>query len=576
MILLRPEFLWLLLLWLPTSVWWFRHQRTSGWHQVIDPSLISALTPSKTSARIVTRWWLPCLLLLVILALSGPGFSNSQQKTASQGNLYVILDNSLSMAATDISPDRLTRAKRMIIDWAKSGLFDKTSVITYSASAHTLTPLTSDAQTIELQLQSLTPYIMPEFGNRPELAFAQLQKTLTTNNEPKPHILWLTDDIPDSKVDALKNVLPDVKSASLVALGTAAGSPIPLPNNQGYLMNGNEMVIVKTDSSQILANGQKLGFSPVSLGAQPNPDRFNRLDAQDSTQTGNKDVGYWLLFPVIVLWLMFGRQRSMSLVAVLVMSFGFTTKPAYAFDLFKNSEQQAYEALQRKDSEAALSLTDRADIRGQALFDSQQYEAAAEAFAQQQEADNFYNLGNALAHAGKLREAIKAYDQAIALADIPQAQTNKAKIEEYLNSQNQNSSQQQSGDQNDNTENGQQSSDQNAEAQSGQTSQQNPQDSSSSPQDAALEADAQDTEQQNGSPQDKQTSQEAEQQTPATEPADEQAGQPQQGLDPQQMRAEQEAEAVLNQLQSNRNSLLQQKFRFQYQQNPTESDGTLW
>ncbi|MDX1475729.1 MAG: hypothetical protein R3309_16265, partial [Reinekea sp.] len=95
-------------------------------------------------------------------------------------------------------------------------------------------------------------------------------------------------------------------------------------------------------------------------------------------------------------------------------------------------------------------------------------------------------------------------------------------------------------------------------------------------QDAASEADAQDTEQQNGSPQDEQTSQEAEQQTPATEPADEQTGQPQQGLDPRQMRAEQEAEAVLNQLQSNRNSLLQQKFRFQYQQNPTESDGTLW
>jgi Ca-activated chloride channel family protein len=44
----------------------------------------------------------------------------------------------------------------------------------------------------------------------------------------------------------------------------------------------------------------------------------------------------------------------------------------------------------------------------------------------------------------------------------------------------------------------------------------------------------------------------------------------------EQLRANQEVQAVLNQLQAPAGSLLQQKFRYQFQQNPIEPDGTLW
>ena len=556
MTLLRPEFLWLFVLWLPFTYWWLNRQQVSGWQQVIDPNLLAAFMKPTQRKNNLTRSWLPAIALLTIVALAGPALLNSQQKTASQGNLFVILDNSLSMAATDIEPDRITRAKRMIIDWAKSGLFDKTSVITYSASAHTLTPLTRDAQTIELQLQSLNPYMMPEFGNRAELAFKLINDIISENGYATPHILWLTDDIAAAKVDAIKSNLPNYVSATLVAIGTEAGNPIPLPNNQGFLMNGNEMVIVKADLNGIASRGRSLGFQTAQLGAQPSAELFSQLKTQSATQLGVKDFGYWFIFPIVALWLWFGRSYS-AVASLLVFMFIATPNDAMAADLFKNNEQQAYSALIKGDNEQALTLSNNPMLRGQALFQSQQFEAAANEFSINASAEALFNQGNALANAGKLKEAIAAYDAALKITDIEQASKNKKLIEDFLKNQPQEQGQQQGDGENQEQENDQQ---QNGDQNNSEQSQQ--------------QQEEQNADQPSDEESDQQAQQESEQKQDGSEGEENQ--QQTQGLNPEEMREEQETEAVLNKLQPNGSSLLQQKFRYQYQQNPTQTDGTLW
>jgi len=565
MTLLRPEFLWLILLWLPFTYWWLTRQQVSGWQQVMAPNLLAAFMKPTQRKSNLARSWLPAISILMILALAGPAVLNSEQKTASQGHLFVILDNSLSMAATDVEPDRLTRAKRMVIDWAKSGLFDKTSVITYSASAHTLTPLTKDAQTIDLQLQSLNPYMMPEFGNRAELAFELLNQIITDNNYTAPHILWLTDDIATTKLTAIQNNLPMFASATVVPIGTQGGSPIPLPNNQGFLMNGNDMVIVKADLNNITRNAQTLGFRTVPLGAQPNADLFSKLSAQTSTTLGVRDLGYWIVLPIIAIWLWFGRAHSAA-ATLLVLLFIATPDHAMATELFKNKEQQAYSALLNSDNETALYLSNNPMIRGQALYQSQQFDAAAAEFAAQPSADTLFNQGNALANAGKLKEAVSAYEDALKLAELPQAVKNKKLIEDFLKNQPQEQGQQQGdGENQDQQQNQQQNQQQSNDQQNGEQNRS----------DQSQQQDEQNTDQANEEASDQQAQQqEAEQDQDASK--GEESQQQAQGLNPEEMRQEQETEAVLNKLQPNGSSLLQQKFRFQYQQNPTQTDGTLW
>ena len=116
-------------------------------------------------------------------------------------------------------------------------------------------------------------------------------------------------------------------------------------------------------------------------------------------------------------------------------------------DLWQRPEQRVQAALAAGDTEAALGAADEAAPawRGSALYRSGDFAGAVDAFAAADDAPQaHYNRGNALARAGRLEEALAAYDRT--LAEHPRhedAQFNRALVEEMLRNQQQ---QQQQGD----------------------------------------------------------------------------------------------------------------------------------
>lgn len=570
MTLLRPEFLALMLLWLPFCVWWFRRRQISRWSQVMDADLLAALQPSKPAGTaIFTPLGLPVFLLLMILALSGPALNRAQQPTVSQGNLYVLLDSSLSMAIRDISPDRLTRAKRMVIDWSRSGLFDRTSVLTYSASAHVLTPLTSDADTLELQLQSLTPFIMPQFGNRADLAAAHLKETLAGTNLPgQHHLLWITDDIDPGQISAIAENLPELASSTLVPVGTRQGGPIPLPDDQGYLQQNDKLVTVSTDTEQIRSAAQQLGMKSAPLGHLPSAQWLNRLQDQSAGGQGFQDVGFWLLIPMALIWLFQGRQ---PLMAGLAVCFLLTPNPQspMAMNLFENSEQQAFNAYQDGRYDQAVEKSADPMLIGNAWFEQQQYDKAAQAFAQLHTADAHFNRGNALVHAKQYEQALQAYEQALASGPHPGAEKNRALLEDFLKQQ-----QSAESDSSGTSEKRPESSDSPAQNSNGSTTEKdsNGQQQSTGETDETSEPGNDNPQQASSGPPGSDNDQpETGRNNASGDPASER-----ESLSAEALRAEQDIEAILNRLPAPEGSLLQKKFQYQYQQNPTEPEGTLW
>ncbi len=144
----------------------------------------------------------------------------------------------------------------------------------------------------------------------------------------------------------------------------------------------------------------------------------------------------WLLGPILALTLAQGALAP---------------SPAQALtweDLWQRPDQQAAAALGRGEPERALGLARNPDQLGTASYRLKDYPAAAEAFAAAGGADGDYNRGNALAHAGKLEEAIVAYDQALARQPgMEDALYNRAKVEELLRQQQQEQKQKQKQDQ---------------------------------------------------------------------------------------------------------------------------------
>jgi Ca-activated chloride channel family protein len=81
--------------------------------------------------------------------------------------------------------------------------------------------------------------------------------------------------------------------------------------------------------------------------------------------------------------------------------------------LWKTPDQQGAQAYQEGNYDVAAGAFENPDWKASALYKAGQYDAAAQTFETLQSPAASYNLGNALAYAGKLEAALEAYDKAL-------------------------------------------------------------------------------------------------------------------------------------------------------------------
>ncbi|MGB1092439.1 MAG: vWA domain-containing protein, partial [Oceanobacter sp.] len=170
---LRPA--WLLLM-IPALAWFLmqkrRRQMTGQWQQLVDPELQEAVIEQQVGKQDKFSQLTVFLALIISsLALAGPTWKRLPQPVVKNEDALIILqDMSYSMAAEDVSPSRAERALQKITDILKTRTDGQTALVSYAGEAYTVTPLTSDQKTILNLLPSLSPFIMPAPGSRPDRA----------------------------------------------------------------------------------------------------------------------------------------------------------------------------------------------------------------------------------------------------------------------------------------------------------------------------------------------------------------------------------------------------------------------
>ncbi|MFF6498278.1 VWA domain-containing protein [Pseudomonas aeruginosa] len=459
---LRPYWLLLapLLGWL---LWKLLHrQRRAGRWQLLLPTAFQPWLLVGGAGRQNRMPWI-CLgiaWLLALLALLGPSWQQLEQPSMKRSDpLVAILQLTPGMLAGDLSPTRLEQARRKLLDLLRTRNDAQTAIVVYAGSAHTLVPLSDDQLTARNLLDALKPSIMPEPGQRADLAVRQALDLLEQGAQGRGRLLLLTSELSEPERQGIRSAL-EHRAARLAVLGVGTPKGAPVQQEDGSFLKDDQggILLPRLDESGLRRFAAEIGAGYQRL--RPNDRDLDSLGllARGGTLEEDRenallrlqrwaDQGYWLLLPLLLLAACAGRRGWLFCLPLLMLSL---PQPAMAFqfeDLWLRPDQQGQRLLQRGQADEAAKRFEDFRWKGLSLYQARDYAAAAQAFAQGDQADDHYNRGNALARQGELEAAVDAYEQALERQpQLVAAQRNKALVEELLRQRQEQAAQQQAGE----------------------------------------------------------------------------------------------------------------------------------
>ena len=458
---IRPELLWTAIPLVICALLLARqHFQQRSWQKHIDPSLLPYLLDGKPSGK-PRRSALILLLAAILawLALLGPAWEKvpSPLHKNTEG-LVVVLDLSPSMLAEDIQPSRMRQARFKLRDILHLRRDGQTGLVVFAGDAFIVAPLTDDVNTLLTLIPGLNPSMMPMTGSNP-LAGISLAKDLLDRSGGNGSILLISDGVNPQQLSGIRDFISDSDyPLSVLAVGTSDGAPIPLPGG-GFARDNNGNIIVPAltvDELQTLAAAGGGVYRELSLDDSDinalSVDTISSVNDKESESRAErnydqwKDAGPWLVLLLLPFALLGFRKSWLAGLVPLLLPALLVTLPskanAFEFkDLWQTPDQQAA-ALLDSDPQAAADKFEDPMWKASAQYRAGDFATAAESYAQFDTADAHYNRGNALAKAGKLDEAIAAYQSALEIdPSLSDAKSNKKIIEDMKENKNQQQSQ---------------------------------------------------------------------------------------------------------------------------------------
>ncbi|MBY5950384.1 VWA domain-containing protein [Algoriphagus sp. NF] len=236
--------------------------------------------------------------ILFLIAFAGPSIGTSTKEVKEEGkDIFLAIDLSQSMNATDIGPSRLQRIKFELKELIKNFPSDRIGLIIFSSEAYMQCPLTFDQNVIQLYLDGLNTGLVPNAGTdlSGPLRMALDRFVSDVSPEVKSKSVVLISDGEDFGGE-YEDVAASLAEAGIkvfsLGIGTDAGSSIPRGN--GVVIDPNTGRPAETrldrDALQKIAIETGGRYFEISDVSQEVSDLIGNLERLEGGTIGTRQV----------------------------------------------------------------------------------------------------------------------------------------------------------------------------------------------------------------------------------------------------------------------------------------------
>ncbi|MBL6989933.1 MAG: VWA domain-containing protein [Bacteriovoracaceae bacterium] len=395
-------------------------------------------------------------VLFAILSLIGPKWGFHWEEVKRRGvDVLVALDVSGSMLAQDVSPNRLERAKREIMDLLNIMQGDRVGLIAFAGSSFLQSPLTLDYGAVQIFLDDLSTDLIPVPGTAIGEAIEMAVKSFDQNDKKSRVLILITDgeDHGQKPVEAAKAAAEAGVKIYTIGIGKEGGAPIPLKKGGGFKKNrAGEVIITHLDEETLQKIALGTGGSYVrsvtgDLDLEKIYEDITKNVEDKELKSGRRkrfEMRFqWPLFIAIMLLIfeaLYGEKSNRHKLKRRWWKFLFRSKHTTALLLLililpivtfaKNEAEELYAKENYSDAlkdfiDEQIEQPGNLDLQynmANTYYKMKQYDKAKTAYQQTAfKGDNalaqksYYNLGNVAYRLGKLQEAVDFYKKALDL-----------------------------------------------------------------------------------------------------------------------------------------------------------------
>ncbi len=254
----------LVLLFIVALYWRTRKLKKLGDERLVG-SQIQGFIPGRNMFKFV--------LLTIALATIIIGWANLQtgdkmEKVERKGvDVVIALDVSKSMLANDIKPDRLTRAKQLIMLMADKMHNDRAALIVFAGKSYLQVPLTIDYSAIKMMVQNVSPAMVPTqgtvIGDAIDMAMTSFSQT-----ERKYKSMIIISDGEDHDEKAAQKIKEAADAGIIVhtvGIGSPQGTTLYDPETKSLKLDENGSPVVSKLNEEELRSLAAAGNGTYSL-----------------------------------------------------------------------------------------------------------------------------------------------------------------------------------------------------------------------------------------------------------------------------------------------------------------------